>query len=895
MARGLYDIHPLESFIQQGYTILTPNFRLARRIKIEWDARCVAAGAKVWEPLSVMPLENWLLAQWEQAFSNASLPHRTPLGRAQILELWRQVIAEQAQRDGNYQLVRAEIVAEVADQARELLLRWQVDTKSPQIRQLFQFERDCSTYLQWQRAFERQLAAKGLCTAADCLAELVQLASPLPETRVVLVEFEQIQPLLRAALDEVSPQWQELARPETRGQQVVHAFSSRRAELQALAVWLAQQSRTVPAQNIGVVLDADGSDRVALEYLLRREFDCVGDNYTSLPVNFSTGTPLLHAPLIRAAFSALSTALQQTSVPELIDLLHCRFLDAGDTHSPGTQQFIRRLFAQGRETLPIVEVCNLMQGAAKPAGEIAPIERLREVARKPALGYKLVPSAWPEHFLAILSVWGWPGSQGLDSVEYQQARQWNRLLDEFAAFDAVCGPIGFAQALSLLRDSCRRHIFQPQTLDSPIQVLGPLEAAGLSFDQLWVCGMQATTWPAPPRPNPFIPIVVQTRFGMPHANSARELAFSTALLEQYTRNCGTLHASYCRQLEGVPELPSALLAGFALETLDEPDPIASGWRALFEAAELTDVVDESGPQLDCEAGALLAGGSVLIEDQSQCAFRAFARHRLQVRPLPGFHTALSAGDRGSLLHAALAALWQRLGDSDKLASLGTDSEQEVVNHAIACAIASLPASKLQAQGDAFWNLERQRLAAVLHEWLAVERLRRPFTVVATEQEFTLALGPFQLQLRVDRIDQLPDGAHMVIDYKSGQSSVRDWMGERPPRPQLPLYAQAQPDVVAALAFAQVSPRQCRYTGLGRVEAAAGVNTDIPLPVKSDSLEQDWAALNTHWRQVLGRLAQEFIAGNAQVDPYQPSLCTNCGLQPLCRVDSAVADIEVEAE
>jgi ATP-dependent helicase/nuclease subunit B len=64
LADSFYDIAPLEPLIEQGYTLLTPNFRLARRIKSQWDARCLTGGARVWEPLAVKPLVCWLLEQW---------------------------------------------------------------------------------------------------------------------------------------------------------------------------------------------------------------------------------------------------------------------------------------------------------------------------------------------------------------------------------------------------------------------------------------------------------------------------------------------------------------------------------------------------------------------------------------------------------------------------------------------------------------------------------------------------------------------------------------------------------------------------------------------------------------------------------------------------------------
>ena len=50
-----------------------------------------------------------------------------------------------------------------------------------------------------------------------------------------------------------------------------------------------------------------------------------------------------------------------------------------------------------------------------------------------------------------------------------------------------------------------------------------------------------------------------------------------------------------------------------------------------------------------------------------------------------------------------------------------------------------------------------------------------------------------------------------------------------------------------------------------------------MPVK------DWEDLSDQWRTNLERLAEEFLSGEASVDPLANS-CTFCGLQPLCRID-----------
>ena len=49
-------------------------------------------------------------------------------------------------------------------------------------------------------------------------------------------------------------------------------------------------------------------------------------------------------------------------------------------------------------------------------------------------------------------------------------------------------------------------LFQPETPEVPVQVLGLIEAAGMTFDHLWVMGLSDEAWPTPVHLNPFIPV-----------------------------------------------------------------------------------------------------------------------------------------------------------------------------------------------------------------------------------------------------------------------------------------------------------------------------------------------------------------------------------------------------
>jgi probable DNA repair protein len=889
----LFDITPLEPLVEAGFVLLTPNFRLARRIKAEWDTRRLANGELVWLPLKVQPLESWLLAQWERAVSLHLVPALTPLNPAQVKELWQQVIAQEERQSDDYHLLRPSAAAELAGQARDSLLRWEVDMTAEGIRQSFNFDADCGTFVRWLTLFEQRLSAAGQCTPVDCIRHTLAAASQLPTCRAALVEFDDIPPLFRSALNALCDEVPEIAPAGTSGRRLAHAFSDKRAELQAVASWSSRINRRDPTATVGVVLSDMAADRTALDYLLRREFDCLGEDYNSLPVNFSTGISLDRAPVIRDALSALAMGQQRTTVPAVVATLRSRFLHLPDADSALANRFVTRLFDDGRE---VVETADLRYTASEvKLGDDKGLvlgQHLLAVSGLRDLRQTALPSHWVERFCEVLVIWGWPGSGPLDSLEYQQVELWYRTLDEFKGYDAVCQPLEFDAALQLLRHSCSRQMSQPQTADSAVQVLGPLEAAGLAFDHLWVCGMQGNSWPTPARPNPFIPQSLQRQLQMPHATAEREWAFSEALFGQYTRSSGVLHASYCKQVGGIPELPSALLQDFdeddVAEDVAELPEVTPLWTRQWQQRAVEQLTDDRAPPLSAEQleANTSPGGSGLLEDQSQCPFRAFARRRLLVEPLSTFSVALSASERGSLLHDALFALWGDIQDHPTLLALDDAAEEQAVVRAVQAAIEKIPGGRRRLLGRAYWRLEGRRLAGLLREWLAVERQRSTFVVLQREEEITLQLAQLQIRLRVDRIDQLPDGSQVIIDYKSGTSKVQDWLGERPARPQLLLYGIAAPGSAAALTFAQVRPRECRFIGLGEVAAAPGIATDIPKVVKERMEADDWQSLNECWRENLERLAQAFVAGDAKVDPLAPASCTWCGLQPLCRINIA---------
>jgi RecB family exonuclease len=216
--------------------------------------------------------------------------------------------------------------------------------------------------------------------------------------------------------------------------------------------------------------------------------------------------------------------------------------------------------------------------------------------------------------------------------------------------------------------------------------------------------------------------------------------------------------------------------------------------------------------------------------------------------------------------------------------------------ALAAAAARAAVARVRAERPGrlegrFAKLEEERLAQAALEWLAIDRGRPPFTVALREDELAIEAGGLAFRGRVDRLDRLEAGGLAVIDYKTGSPSVGGWLGERPDDPQLPLYALAAGDEVKAVAFACLRKGERGFIGLAREEGLLqGVGT-VGKHRTAGKLHASWGELTAAWREATARLAAEFAAGHAPVDPKKRyASCTWCELGALCRIrEKAVAE------
>jgi hypothetical protein len=241
-----------------------------------------------------------------------------------------------------------------------------------------------------------------------------------------------------------------------------------------------------------------------------------------------------------------------------------------------------------------------------------------------------------------------------------------------------------------------------------------------------------------------------------------------------------------------------------------------------------------------------------------------------------------------LLHDALAAIWGELKNSSGLAAMSESELETFVSDISQNIIAKARARNPRKLGQVYCDLEKHRLTRLLCEWLANERERPAFTVIAIEQENEITFANLKLILRIDRIDEFANGDRLLIDYKTGNASAKSWQNERFTEPQLPLYAVTN-NSITAISFAQINRKIQKWEGLGELH---GDSVNQPGIKPSDN----WRVQLREWQEQLQQLANDFIAGDARVDFKDATLQSYADdIAPLTRLADAHALLEFSQE
>ncbi len=647
--------------------------------------------------------------------------------------------------------------------------------------------------------------AAGITTAAPAIARLLRSISTLPQGMVVLpgLDLDMDEPLWEAIGSPVtappepgSPPTEKpaITHPQFHLKQLLHAMSVSRAEVQP---WQVEPKTGLAADRArllrSIFLPARLSDRwVTLEAADRRtkgiriiEAENPDEEAQSIALLVRQA---LDIPTRRVAIVTPDRTLAGRVVA------HLRRWDIAADDSAGDPLPVtppgRLLLAVAQclaDDFAPVPLLDLFKHPLAQAGEgrLRWLDEVRELDRRlrgprpapglagidAAIGNRPLKAWWGEAKALLAPIAAWPRDpQPLSVVMTAIAAAADALSDQ-AVWTGLAGrcasdlvqqvlaqaqahdpQVTPSQAVAILARLMREKAVRPPYGKHPrVAIYGLLEARLQSADLVICAGLNEGVWPQIPSPDPWLAPMVRNALGLPPLEmrvglAAQDLAGALASSE--------VVLTRARRDGSAPTVASRFL--LRLQAV-APDRHMEDHATLALARRL----DRRLPQVRIERPApcpnraqRAARLSVTELDRLRAdPFAFYARRILALPSLDPVDAEPSAAWRGILVHEILE-LWHR-DDALDPSRLVPRAER------------FLEAANVHPLIKALW---RPRLVAAL-EWIARQThalAETGRTMIDAERSGTFMLDGVEIRGKADRIDRMPDGSLVIVDYKTGQ-------------------------------------------------------------------------------------------------------------------------------
>lgn len=881
--------------LERGATVVTGNQRAARSLGRGFDRRNRERGLKSWAPPRVMAWDAWTAALWQGLLMEGHAAQML-LNRTQEHAVWRTIL-EADQELASLRTVDS--LAEVVADAWQLVCRYEGQGRLRNVAG----NADTRAFQRWARAFERLCQPRGFLAQAQ-LEEALRGAVDkglveLPDGGVVLVGFDAMTPAqaklaeaLRSARVDV-----EAFRPALDDvRRMLVAADDEQKELRIASRWVRKFLEEQPGARVAVIVPGLETQRREIDRVFREvlapELEDIRAQSQAGPYEFSLGVALAETPMVQTALDLLRWVVGALPLECVSGLLLSRYFAMKSEERGARAEFDAFELRKTRMLRPEISVDGLFAAVSgsKRKGKLvrlsSALRAMRAVANRLQGMTARAHAEWAASMRELLEAAAWGFGAGETSVEFQTRRKWESALDELATLDFDGGEVEFAQALGTVERIARETTFAPESRDAPVQVMGPLEAAGGTFDAVWFLRAGDLSWPAVAAASPLLPRAMQRELGMPGVDAARDAAQAGRVTERVAASAKAVVFSYAKESTDGRQKASS-----ALEGLDLEETTAAELLALESPRVIVDLEEvEDNAAVAALPDRVIRGGANVLQSQAACGFRAFAEHRLGSTELESVELGMNALESGIVVHAVMENFWGKVKTQDALRAMTLAERAAVLDVAIGEGLRKIAQLSASEWDDAYVTMQRERLGRLLRPWLEHELARPNFSVKQREEKVSdVQIGPLHLSLRVDRVDET-EGGELVIDYKTGRVSTNDWLSERPDAPQLPVYAVvSNAERLGGVAFARLwAGKEMGWKGFAAGEGVL---------LKPDKLKREsFAAQVDEWRGVLTNLAEQFSAGNAEVRPkIYPKTCTYCGQRLLCRVVGAALEETEEEE
>ncbi|MGA1791600.1 MAG: PD-(D/E)XK nuclease family protein [bacterium] len=839
--------------LKSGDLVLTSGGRLSRQFIHRFREQRLSEHARSWRPMNVMSLNDWLEYIWQEMW-----PEYIIASKWRRLHIWMDVMKKVPPPSPFLEDLS---VAEDLDRTYAILIRHLLNPAKRIVTQPLP---------EWSfevtRIFEDQMEADGLihpCEipmllsrifSGDTMGSISHPKTNLPK-RIILAGLDQSSPLEKTLFEKLD-QIAHVTWLETTDPTPAHLDAMLLPDASQEADWVIEKaleaSCKLPLHRIGIALTDMETYAGLFERRLKEILDTgTGTNWSAF--NITMGRPLIRSSIAQAAILPLKLALQGQRRNHLISLIQSPYYGIWSSN----RNILARLDRVWRKT-------NLNSGLRFLTASIkkefpsesfllSELESTLDPLLKP--GYKLTVKEWNHCLRGIWEALKFPVIAG-----EEDRICWEHLQNGLAEFDRDLDnahmdiKIYFQWISSFLAG----ELFSIKGYENAgLQVMGLIEARGLSFDRLFIVGMASGFLPQPARSLLFLS--PEERRRVQGGTSEDQFRFGEVLFQKLIASSPYITLTRSEFRDGEPLLASPFWPqkenNACVDLWHTESPI---WARCEWLSQARKGIESGQRAISTLLSSETCKGPVPIPDTISvtasetalaCAFRFFVSQCLKIEPLDEPEPGISPLDRGNMLHQCLARFVEEVIEKGLHLLENWDEVKILLKRVASESLAPL-------SGQFPWQVELRRWLdegspsaenrGLLYQWLEQERhiWEKGFRWLFTEKPFT-DLVPKGLKVRIrgriDRVDYHPESGYVCRDYKTGKIPTRREVEELQASQMIP-YILATRNGLIVRSVAAETPVTGSYI---QIDAAGRINiSDLSLT------EDDWNILTQQWESMI---------------------------------------------
>ena len=785
--------------LENGYTVLAETERFVHQIRRQFRMRRIEEGKPGWDTPKIFTLNRWMENFWTELWPE-ELPASSSFLRWQFLKDSLDEAPPPEPASPDIELIH------LLDESFEQCLRFAIDPAGG---------RDVGPLIGWRRqiwrSFDDRLARGRLFHPARLPEKIARRLAGLEQKensgRMAFVGFEFAGHWEKYLLEELQKKVGAVffALPAGEAQPTRLVYSDHEQEITGLMENLLIAVKEHAPHEIAVVLCNSEFYSPAISNRLQ---DIFGEPLRGqrAAYNLCPDLNLCGQGLYNAAVLPIRCALGGEKRNDLFTFLRSPYYGSFSRWNRRLSLWDRTWREKGIES----GIDPLLEAVRDSAEEIFPdgCSGIRAaIAPFLEVGVKMV-SKWAETLRRIWTALRFPVlANELDQIT------WDNLVQIISEFETVFGDASLSahEFFEFLSAAASRVRVQKSGFeDAGIQILGRLDARGLSFGKIFIPGLVSGSFPQPVRSLPLLssserPKVlggtIESQFAFARHLYANFLAAAPQIV--LSRPVIAKDGEICipspfwtedgeKKIDAVipwkhrlPAMQRARWVRQSISKITVSAPVESAKafgepdRSRFQIQPLPVVNRISVSELQ----------SALL-----CPARYFFRHVLGLEELEEFEPGIPALERGRNVHSILASFVLRAMEKIGEAGLEFEGLSDLLKKTTADAIGP-------RLSQAVWKVEFERLIGkpghpgLFLKWLDAEweRMLDGWSWMAVERPFEdLEIDGCETRLkgRLDRIDSHPGQGIVCWDYKTGRLPRRTEVIDKNNEPQLPAYLLA---------------------------------------------------------------------------------------------------------